>query len=110
MEDVNEQETTIGGVLSNPDELAGKEIRSRTFMIPPQFLREGIRVEETVLVNFMDLCKSVHRQPEHVMDYLVNEIGGVSGSLDEQQRLVIRLRSGLFRYERRIQDENVLAI
>ncbi|KAI3852615.1 hypothetical protein MKX03_025713 [Papaver bracteatum] len=39
----------------------------------------------------MDVCESVHRQPEHVMDFIFSEIG-VTGFLDGQLRLVIRIR------------------
>uniref|UniRef100_A0A0E0EG89 Eukaryotic translation initiation factor 2 subunit beta n=1 Tax=Oryza meridionalis TaxID=40149 RepID=A0A0E0EG89_9ORYZ len=71
---------------NNPD-LAGD--RRRTVMRPPQILREGTK--KTVFVNFMDLCKTMHRQPEHVMMFLLAEMG-TSGSLDGQQRLVIKGR------------------
>lgn len=71
---------------NNPD-LAGD--RRRTVMRPPQVLREGTK--KTVFVNFMDLCKTMHRQPEHVMTFLLAEMG-TSGSLDGQQRLVIKGR------------------
>ncbi|PWA55080.1 eukaryotic translation initiation factor 2 subunit beta [Artemisia annua] len=71
----------------NNPELAGD--RRRTVMRPPQVLREGTK--KTVFVNFMDLCKSMHRQPEHVMTFLLAELG-TSGSLDGQQRLVVKGR------------------
>ncbi|OAY65009.1 Eukaryotic translation initiation factor 2 subunit beta [Ananas comosus] len=63
--------------------------RRRTVMRPPQVLREGTK--KTVFVNFMDLCKTMHRQPEHVMNFLLAEMG-TSGSLDGQQRLVVKGR------------------
>ncbi|GFQ08476.1 eukaryotic translation initiation factor 2 subunit beta [Phtheirospermum japonicum] len=71
----------------NNPELAGD--RRRTVIRPPQVLREGTK--KTVFVNFMDLCKMMHRQPEHVQAYLLAEMG-TSGSLDGQQRLVIKGR------------------
>jgi translation initiation factor 2 subunit 2 len=71
----------------NNPELAGD--RRRTVMRPPQVLREGTK--KTVFVNFMDLCRTMHRQPEHVMAFLLAEMG-TSGSLDGQQRLVIKGR------------------
>jgi len=71
----------------NNPELAGE--KRRTVMRPPQVLREGTK--KTVFVNFMDLCKTMHRQPEHVMTFLLAEMG-TSGSLDGQQRLVIKGR------------------
>ncbi|GMP86152.1 hypothetical protein CsSME_00039038 [Camellia sinensis var. sinensis] len=71
----------------NNPELAGD--RRRTVMRPPQVLREGTK--KTVFANFMDLCKTMHRQPEHVMTFLLAEMG-TSGSLDGQQRLVVKGR------------------
>ncbi|KAK9986320.1 hypothetical protein SO802_031271 [Lithocarpus litseifolius] len=71
----------------NNPELAGD--RRRTVIRPPQVLREGTK--KTVFVNFMDLCKTMHRQPEHVMTFLLAEMG-TSGSLDGQQRLVVKGR------------------
>ncbi|GMH19345.1 hypothetical protein Nepgr_021186 [Nepenthes gracilis] len=84
-------EELLGRVFSilreNNPELAGD--RRRTVMRPPQVLREGTK--KTVFVNFMDLCKTMHRQPEHVMTFLLAEMG-TSGSLDGQQRLVVKGR------------------
>lgn len=71
----------------NNPELAGE--KRRTVMRPPQVLREGTK--KTVFVNFMDLCKTMHRQPEHVMAFLLAELG-TSGSLDGQQRLIVKGR------------------
>ncbi|XP_042475650.1 eukaryotic translation initiation factor 2 subunit beta-like [Macadamia integrifolia] len=86
-----EYEELLGRVFNilreNNPELAGD--RRRTVMRPPQVLREGTK--KTVFVNFMDLCKTMHRQPEHVMNFLLAEMG-TSGSLDGQQRLVIKGR------------------
>ncbi|PON32113.1 Translation initiation factor 2, beta subunit [Parasponia andersonii] len=41
----------------------------------------------------MNLCKTMHRQPEHVMTFFLTEMG-TSGSLDGQQRLVVKGRFG----------------
>ncbi|KAG5544601.1 hypothetical protein RHGRI_017137 [Rhododendron griersonianum] len=57
-------------------------------MRPPQVLREG--TQKIVFVNFMDLCKTrCSRQLEHVITFLLAELG-TSGSLDGQQRLVVK--------------------
>ncbi|KAG5567103.1 hypothetical protein RHGRI_002613 [Rhododendron griersonianum] len=86
-----EYEELLGRVFNilreNNPELAGD--RRRTVMRPPQVLREGTK--KTVFVNFMDLCKTMHRQPEHVMTFLLAEMG-TSGSLDGLQRLVVKGR------------------
>eukprot|EP00246_Nothoceros_aenigmaticus_P011804 TRINITY_DN336_c0_g1_i1.p1 TRINITY_DN336_c0_g1~~TRINITY_DN336_c0_g1_i1.p1 ORF type:complete len:274 (+),score=59.08 TRINITY_DN336_c0_g1_i1:82-903(+) len=71
----------------NNPELAGE--KRRTVMRPPQVLREGTK--KTVFVNFMDLVKTMHRNWEHVMAFLLSELG-TSGSLDGQQRLVVKGR------------------
>ncbi|KAK7302091.1 hypothetical protein RJT34_12970 [Clitoria ternatea] len=92
----------------NNPELAGD--RRRTVMRPPQVLREGTK--KTVFVNFMDLCKTMHRQPEHVMAFLLAELG-TSGSLDGQQRLVVKGRFAPKNFEgilRRYVNEYVICI
>jgi translation initiation factor 2 beta subunit (eIF-2beta)/eIF-5 len=54
-----------------------------------QVAREGTK--KTVFTNFMDLCKAMNRNNEHVSAYLLAELG-TSGSLDGQQRLVVKGR------------------
>lgn len=54
-----------------------------------QVAREGTK--KTVFTNFMDMCRAMNRQQEHVSAYLLAELG-TSGSLDGQQRLVIKGR------------------
>ena len=78
----------VFGILKkfNP-ELTGE--KRRTVMKPPQVLREGTK--KTVFVNFMDLCKAMHRQPDHVLNFMMGELG-TSGSLDGQQRLIVKGR------------------
>ncbi|XP_044969415.1 eukaryotic translation initiation factor 2 subunit beta-like [Hordeum vulgare subsp. vulgare] len=71
---------------NNPD-LAVK--RGRMVMCPPKILREGTR--KTVFVNFMESCKTLRREPNHVMDFFLSEMA-TSGSIDGQHRLVIKGR------------------
>lgn len=54
-----------------------------------QVAREGTK--KTVFTNYMELCKAMNRQPEHVQLYLMAELG-TSGNLDGQQRLVVKGR------------------
>ncbi|KAA0065904.1 eukaryotic translation initiation factor 2 subunit beta [Cucumis melo var. makuwa] len=102
----------------NNPELAGD--RRRTVMRPPQVLREGTK--KTVFVNFMDLFSDLaqivprkggmHRQPDHVMAFLLAELG-TSGSLDGQQRLVVKGRFAPKNFEgilRRYVNEYVICI
>jgi len=78
----------VFGILreKNP-ELTGE--RRRTVLKPPQVAREGTK--KTVFTNFMDMCKAMNRQQEHVSAYLLAELG-TSGNLDGQQRLIIKGR------------------
>mmetsp|Transcript_16963 Transcript_16963/g.30308 ORF Transcript_16963/g.30308 Transcript_16963/m.30308 type:complete len:274 (-) Transcript_16963:161-982(-) len=78
----------VFGILrENNPELTGE--RRRTILKPPQVAREGTK--KTVFINFMDLCKSLNRQPEHMQAFLMAELG-TSGSLDGQQRLIVKGR------------------
>ena len=54
-----------------------------------QVAREGTK--KTVFTNYMELCKAMNRQPEHVQLYLMAELG-TSGNLDGQMRLVVKGR------------------
>ncbi|KAG7624454.1 putative translation initiation factor IF2/IF5 [Arabidopsis thaliana] len=75
----------------NSPELVG--IWLLTIIWPPQVLREETAkgTKKTVFVNFMDYCKTMHRNPDHVMAFLLAELG-TKGKLDDQQRLVVRGR------------------
>ncbi|GJU76156.1 eukaryotic translation initiation factor 2 subunit beta [Tanacetum coccineum] len=75
-------------------ELAGD--RRRTVIRPPQVIREGTK--KSVFINFMDLCPTMRRQPDHVMTFLLAEIG-INGSLDGQQRLVVKDRFATKNFE-----------
>ena len=72
---------------SNPALLnsAGK----RYTIAPPQILREGNK--KTIFANVSDICKRMHRQPEHVIQYMFAEMG-TTGSVDGSGRLVIKGR------------------
>lgn len=78
----------VFGILKahNP-ELTGE--RRRTTLKPPQVAREGTK--KTVFINFMELCKSMNRNHEHVLQFLLSELG-TSGSLDGTQRLIVKGR------------------
>ena len=51
--------------------------------------REGTK--KTVFTNFLELCKAMNRQLEHVQAFLLAELG-TSGNLDGQSRLVVKGR------------------
>ncbi|KAI0027196.1 eukaryotic translation initiation factor 2 beta [Vararia minispora EC-137] len=71
----------------------------RYTIAPPQIHREGNK--RSIFANISDICKRMHRQPEHVIQYLFAELG-TTGSVDGSSRLVIR---GRFQQK---QIENVL--
>ena len=81
----------------NPDMVAGEKRKS--VMKPPQVVRVGTK--KTSFVNFTDICKLLHRQPKHLLAFLLAELG-TSGSIDGNNQLVIK---GRFQQK---QIENVL--
>jgi len=70
----------------NP-EIAGE--RKKLVMRPPQVLRVGTK--KSSFANFIDICKSLHRQPKHVQAFLLTELG-TSGSVDANNQLIIKGR------------------
>ncbi|KAI0340280.1 hypothetical protein BDW22DRAFT_1360215 [Trametopsis cervina] len=71
----------------------------RYVIAPPQVAREGNK--KTMFANVSDICKRMHRPPEHAIQYLFAELG-TTGSVDGAGRLIIR---GKFQQK---QIENVL--
>ncbi|CAK4649122.1 hypothetical protein LEN26_012801 [Aphanomyces euteiches] len=70
---------------NNPD-LAD---RKKAIIKPPQLMRVGTK--KTLWVNFQEICKMMHRNPEHVLQFTLSELG-TEGNLDGTQRLIIRGR------------------
>lgn len=58
-------------------------------IVPPVVQRDGAK--KTMFANVIEISKRMRRQPDHVMQYLFSELG-TDGSLDGNQRLVIRGR------------------
>ncbi|KAJ7063265.1 eukaryotic translation initiation factor 2 beta [Mycena amicta] len=71
----------------------------RYTIAPPSIHREGTK--RTIFANVTDICKRMHRQPEHVIQFLFSEMG-TTGSVDGNGQLVIK---GRFQQK---QVENVL--
>lgn len=63
--------------------------RKKYTIVPPQVQRDGSK--KTVFANVADICRRMHRQPEHVIQFLFAELGTM-GSIDGTGRLVIRGR------------------
>jgi len=70
----------------NPD-LGSKQ--KRYVMKPPQLVRDGTK--KSVWVNFAEICTILKRKPDHVLNYVLAELG-TNGSVDGTQRLVIKGR------------------
>ncbi|XP_076232990.1 eukaryotic translation initiation factor 2 subunit beta isoform X1 [Calliopsis andreniformis] len=81
----------------NPDMVAGK--KQKFVMRPPQVVRIGTK--KTSFANFAEICRTLHRQPKHLLDFLLAELG-TSGSVDGNSQLIIK---GRFQQK---QIENVL--
>jgi translation initiation factor 2 subunit 2 len=48
-----------------------------------------VGTKKTLWVNFQEICKMMRRNPEHVFQFMMAELG-TEGSIDGNQRLVIR--------------------
>lgn len=93
----------IGGLLSDRDytydELLNRAFESNPktancqknkFVIrPPQVLLVGTK--KTSFVNFTETCKTLHRQPKHLLDFLLAELG-TTGSVDGNSQLILKGR------------------
>lgn len=86
----------------NPEFAAGKK---KTFMMkPPQVARAGSK--KTAFTNFAEICRLLKRQPKHVLQFLLAELGTTyglifkallfmslfSGSIDGNQCLIVKGR------------------
>ncbi|KIK55512.1 hypothetical protein GYMLUDRAFT_76467 [Collybiopsis luxurians FD-317 M1] len=83
---------------ANPALLSSSS-QKRYTIAPPSIHREGNK--RSIFANVTDICKKMHRQPEHVIQFLFAEMG-TTGSVDGAGRLVIK---GRFQQK---QVENVL--
>ncbi|TRM56962.1 eukaryotic translation initiation factor 2 beta [Schizophyllum amplum] len=83
---------------ANPALLSSSSAKRYT-IAPPSIHREGNK--KSIFANVTDICKRMHRQPEHVIQFLFAEMG-TTGSVDGAGRLVIK---GRFQQK---QIENVL--
>lgn len=81
----------------NPELVTGE--KKKFVMKPPQVVRIGTK--KTSFANFTDICKILHRQPKHLLAFLLAELG-TSGSIDGNNQLIIK---GRFQQK---QIENVL--
>jgi translation initiation factor 2 subunit 2 len=77
----------FGMIRQHNPELVGEK---KKFTIPPpQVAREGTK--KTLFANIVEICKRLHRSPDHLIQYLFAELG-TTGSIDGNQRLLIKGR------------------
>jgi translation initiation factor 2 subunit 2 len=81
----------------NPDMVAGE--KKKFVMKPPQVVRVGTK--KVSFANFTEICRMLHRQQKHVLQFLLAELG-TQGSVDGNNQLIIK---GRFQQK---QIENVL--
>ncbi|GAA6063365.1 hypothetical protein JCM10212_000304 [Sporobolomyces blumeae] len=89
----------FGLLYQSHPSLSGGASKKKYTIPPPQLFREGNK--RSIFANIADICKRMHRQPEHVIQFLFAELG-TNGSVDGSARLVIK---GRFQQK---QIENVL--
>jgi translation initiation factor 2 subunit 2 len=68
---------------NNPDLVEKK----RTRIKPPQL--QLLSSKKTLWVNFQEICTMMQRDPQHVFSFFMAELG-TEGSMDGNQRLIIR--------------------
>ncbi|KAI6203610.1 EIF2B-5 domain-containing protein [Aphelenchoides besseyi] len=71
----------------NPDMVAGE--KKKFMMKPPQVARAGSK--KTAFTNFAEICRLLKRQPKHVLNFLLAELG-TTGSIDGNQCLIVKGR------------------
>lgn len=71
----------------NPNMAQGE--KRRFVMKPPSVIRVGSR--KSGFINFVEICKMMHRQPDHVLGFLLTELG-TSGTLDGSNSLILKGR------------------
>lgn len=73
----------------NPALASSGSTRKKVSLQLPQVAREGTK--KTVFLNFGAICKSIHRQQEHLLTYMGAELG-TNGNIQDGGRLVIKGR------------------
>uniref|UniRef100_A0AC35FVY7 Translation initiation factor IF2/IF5 domain-containing protein n=1 Tax=Panagrolaimus sp. PS1159 TaxID=55785 RepID=A0AC35FVY7_9BILA len=71
---------------NNPDFDGDKK---KFVLKPPKVARAGAR--RTAFTNYAEICKLLKRQPNHVLQFIIAELG-TTGSIDGNQCLIVRGR------------------
>jgi len=69
----------------NPHMVLGE--KRRFVMKPPQVIKVGAK--KSAFINFLEICKMMHRPSDHVLGYLLAELG-TQGTLDGSNALVLK--------------------
>ena len=77
-------ERVVDLLQANNPELVEKK---RTRIKPPQM--QTISSRKCMWVNFQEICSMMQRDPQHVYQFFMTELG-TEGSIDGNQRLIIR--------------------
>lgn len=75
----------------NPALASGGSRRKKVSLQLPQVAREGTK--KTVFINFGSICKSIHRQQDHLLQYMSAELG-TTGNIQIGGGLVMKGRFG----------------
>lgn len=60
---------------------------------PPKV--EKIGTKKTAIINFISLCKQLDRHPEHVMNFFLLDLGGISGSIGNSGLVIKTILTGI---------------
>lgn len=63
--------------------------KKKFIMKPPQVARAGSK--KTAFTNYDEICRLLRRQPKHVLQFLLAELG-TTGSIDGNQCLIVKGR------------------
>lgn len=92
----------------NPTSSSIGTTRQKLTLQAPRVAREGTK--KTVFLNFGAICKSIHRQQDHVLQYMSAELG-TTGNIQDGGRLVMKGRfnsEGIVKALRRYMGEYVI--
>lgn len=79
----------IYSLIREKDPNRDPENRKKLVMKPPQTIRVGTK--KTSFVNFLEICKTLHRAPSHLQSFLLAELG-TTASVDGNNQLIIKGR------------------
>lgn len=71
--------------INNPELIENKKV----IIQPPQVIRSGTK--KTLWINFQHICNTINRKFDHVLLYMMSELG-TTGAIDNNQRLLIKGR------------------